>query len=108
MDRVAQRYADPFAFMGEYLRCGRFYECVQNIIQALNREADEWQDQKLWELWLHRYKGEQSFGDWKESLRSNSADKPKPVAAEPGDMTRNLEIASQTLAKLKRSQKGGD
>lgn len=108
MDRVARRYADPFAFMEAYLRCGRFYECVRGIIDALNREAEDWQEEKLWQVWLHRYQGKESFGDWKESIRSTTADHPKPTTAEPGDMSRSLEIASHTLAKLRRSQKGGD
>lgn len=93
--------------MGAYLRVGRFTECVHEIILAANREMDEKMEDKLWELWLHRYKGKQSFGDWKKSIRTQPADKPKPTVAKPGGMARNLDIAAQTLEKLRASQKGG-
>lgn len=111
MDRVAQRYADPFAFLGSYMQAGRFADCVENIVQALNHDVEERQEEKLWELWLHKYQGKQSFGDWKKSIRQKSApeEKPKLKKVEPGLMTRNLDIAARTLTKLRRSneRKGG-
>lgn len=109
MDRAAQRYADPFSFMGAYLQVGRFAECVRSIIQAFNHEAEEQQEEKLWELWLHRYKGKQSFGEWRKSLNSTPAQKPRPKVAKIGGvLARNLETAAKTLEKLRRSQKGGE
>lgn len=114
MDRIAQRYADPFAFLGAYLRAGRLYECVREIVAAINRdiqrEADDRQERMLWDLWVHKYHGKQSYGDWRETMLAKPAEeKPKPKVSEVRDMQKNLDIAAQSLAKLQRStaKKGG-
>ena len=113
MDRVAQRYADPFSFLDAYFRAGRFFECVLSIVEAINREREredeDRQERMLWDLWLHKYSGKQSFGEWKQSVLSKTAAKPKekPKVVKTSDMAKNLDIAAQTLAKLQRSQKKG-
>ena len=108
MDRLAQRYADPFSFLAQYLQVGRFHECVTDIIEALNREMEDKQDELLFQIWLHKYEGDQSFNTWKENLRAKPAaiQKAKPKVARPEDMQKNLDVANATLAKLKRSTKG--
>lgn len=113
MDRVARRYADPFSFLEAYFRAGRFYECVISIVKVINneleREEEDRQEKMLWELWLHKYEGKQSFSEWKEHVLAKSAAKPKekPKVVETANMSKNLDIAAQTLAKLQRSQKKG-
>lgn len=113
MDRIAQRYADPFAFLGAYFQAGRLHECICEIVKAINRdikrEAEDRQEQMLWELWVHKYQGNQSFGAWKENMLAKpAAEKPKPKVVEVQDMQSNLDIAAQTLEKLQRSTgKGG-
>lgn len=107
MDRVAQRYADPFAFMGAYLQVGRFGECVNNIIEAINRDAkdkaDEMMDERLWSLWLHRYQGNLPYGEWKETILHGPEQHEKPKEVEPGEMAGNLDIAMDTIKKLRQS-----
>lgn len=110
MDRVARRYADPFAFLGAYLRVGRLHECVTSIIEAINKDlkdrAEEKLNDQLWDLWLHKYHGNQSFGDWKKAF----VDPPEheaPNVVDPEAMQKNLDVATQTLKKLAASQKGG-
>lgn len=112
MDRIAQRYADPFSFLGMYLRMGRLCECVEKIVDAINREnkerADERLDMMLWMMYVQRYEGRKSYAEWKKGFLGEKQEKPKIEVVEPEKMSKNLDVAAQTLSKIKRSQKGGE
>lgn len=84
------------------------------MLQALNREAEEQLekhlDSMIWDTWLHKYEGEQSFGDYKRDFteRLEKQMQPKPKVTEPENMARNLSIATETLNKLRTTRKGGE
>lgn len=112
MDRIAQRYADPFSFLGLYLNMGRFSECVEKIVEAINRETKERYEERLdlmcWMMYVNKYEGKKSFGEWKKDFLGKKDDKPKITLVKPEQMGKNLDIAANTLGKLRQSQKGGD
>lgn len=58
MDRLFQRYADPFPFIDGMILADRFSDFVTNLIQTINKEIEaENKDKEMrthWELWLHR------------------------------------------------------
>ena len=109
---VARRYADPWTFLAAFLAAGRFAECVVSIIKAHNREqeleAEKLQDERLWGIWLHAYLvngGKKAFAEWKEEALGKSNPKPKATIKEgtPETMARSLDIASNTLKKIRQS-----
>lgn len=71
MDRLFQRYADPFLFMGGMIHAGRFDEFVSNFIQTMNRETEQQNKDKEmqfhWECWLHRV-FDRDFKDYMEEI----------------------------------------
>lgn len=105
MDRLYQRYADPFHFMEIYLTAGRFAEWMRDFVAACNHDTEQRQDELLLQIWLHKYDGRQSFGEWKNALTAEPVQKTRPKAAETDSPTlaRNLETAYQTLGKLRQS-----
>lgn len=84
------------------------------MLQALKHEVEEQAekelDDKIWDLWVHKYEGDLSFGEYKQDFkeRLEKRTRPKPKAVAPESMGRNLSIASKTLSKLRTSQKGGE
>lgn len=64
MDRLYQRYADPFSFINGMIRTGRFCEFVSDFIYATNSEKEE---KANWEIWLHKV-FEMSYKDFKQSI----------------------------------------
>lgn len=112
MDRIAQRYADPFSFLGLYIQMGRFSECVEKIVDAINRETKERAEERLdlmcWMMYVNKYEGKKSYGEWKRAFLGKKEDKPQIQVVKPEQMSKNLDIAANTLGKLRQSQKGGD
>lgn len=76
---------------------------MRRFVDAENHDAEEAQNEKLWELWLHRYQGKLGFGEWLETVKAKPAEREKPKEATKADMSRNLGIANETLAKLRKS-----
>ena len=83
-----------------------------DIIQALNREAEQKSEQmlddRLWSLWLHDYRangGKKPYGEWKKAALGKEDPKPKAEFKEgtAESMSRNLDIANKTLAKIRKS-----
>ena len=64
MDLLHQRYASPFSFLDTLLINSQFNEFVQFI---LNRVAEEKNDTKLWEFFLHKVY-DKSFEEFKTGL----------------------------------------
>lgn len=83
-----------------------------DIIQAINEEAkqkaEKMLDDRLWGLWLHDYRahgGKKAYGEWKKAVLGKDDPKPKATIKEgtAESMARNLDIASETLAKIRKS-----
>ena len=68
MDRLYQRYADPFSFINGMILSGRFREFIASFWNA--RQDDENND-TLWQFYLHKV-FEGSFEAFKEGLKNNS------------------------------------
>lgn len=65
MDRLFQRYADPFSFVDNMMRVGRFSDFV---VQFIRTTAEEKEESRNWDYFLHRV-FEGSFIDFCESLK---------------------------------------
>lgn len=65
MDRLFERYADPFSFMQNMIRVGRFSEFVEQLWTTSEKERN---DREIWEFYLHRVL-DKTFDDFKEELR---------------------------------------
>lgn len=85
---------------------------MHDIIQAINREteleAEKMLDERLWSIWLHKYVregGKQPYGEWKKAALGKANAKPTVAIKEgtPETMARNLEIANNTLKKLRKA-----
>lgn len=51
MDLMAQRYADPYLILNDFIRCGQLHEFSIKIIQRITEEK-VWESQ--WEYFLHK------------------------------------------------------
>lgn len=67
MDRLFQRYADPFLFMDGMLQTGRFTEFVFEFVKTTNQEKE---DQLDWEFWLHKV-WEGTFEEFRAGIETN-------------------------------------
>lgn len=68
MDRLYQRYADPFSFINGMIRSGRFHEFVRSFWNNTQKELNE---EKSWEFYLHRV-FEGSFDDFMKAQKTNA------------------------------------
>ena len=68
MDRLFVRYADPFSFMQNMIRAGRFSEFVEKLWDT---DMQERNDREVWEFYLHRV-FDKSLDAFKEELRTNA------------------------------------
>lgn len=66
MDRLFQRYADPFSFMNGMLWTGRFCEFVEQFVKTTMEEKEE---ARNWDFFLHRV-FEGSYNDFCESMKT--------------------------------------
>lgn len=71
MDRLFNRYADPFSFMNGMIRTGRFCDFVESFIDTINREKEE---RSNWEFYLHRV-FEGSYNDFVEGMKLDNENK---------------------------------
>ena len=67
MDRLHQRYADPYPFMDGMIQTGRFAEFVHQFLEIDHKEREE---QTSWEYFLHK-SWEGSFDDFKAEMENN-------------------------------------
>lgn len=63
MDLLFKRYASPILLLQNMIQANRFDEFVDEFI---NTYAEEENESKLWELYLHHAFLEQSFNDFKK------------------------------------------
>jgi hypothetical protein len=68
MDRLYQRYADPFSFINGMIRSGRFHEFVRSFWNNTQKELNE---EKSWEFYLHRVL-EGSFDDFMKAQKTDA------------------------------------
>ena len=50
MDLMAQRYADPYLILNDFIRCGQFHEFSVEVIQMITNEKNR---ESRWEYFLH-------------------------------------------------------
>ncbi len=64
MDLLYHRYASPLELLDMIVSLGQLDEFLKHMIEQIDEE-------KLWELYLHQIIKEQSFSDWKASLKTD-------------------------------------
>lgn len=69
MDLLFKRYASPYVLCDQMIFAGNFLSFVQNLEEVTNEE-------KLWDFYLHKVLGDQSFEEFKGAL----GDKQKNLA----------------------------
>jgi hypothetical protein len=65
MDRLFERYADPFSFINGMILAGRFDEFVSSFTRTVYEEKEE---ETQWQFFLHKVL-EGSFEDFKKGLK---------------------------------------
>ncbi len=82
MDLLYSRYSSPLEFMRLYIEQGRFGEFVEEIFgmeqKRRQEKAEDEEEQKLWEMYLHSMSGK-SYADWKKEVLSNNKSIQKPT-----------------------------
>ena len=68
MDRLYQRYADPFSFINGMILSGRFHEFVSSFWNHTQKELNE---EKSWDFYLHRV-FEGSFDDFMKAQKTEA------------------------------------
>lgn len=61
MDLLFKRYASPYILCDQMIFAGNFLSFVQNLEEVTNEE-------KLWDFYLHKAMGNQSFDEFKGAL----------------------------------------
>lgn len=67
MDRLFNRYADPFLFINGMIRSGRFDEFVVEFANTYHKEKE---DQVNWEFYLHKVL-DGTYNDFLEEIENN-------------------------------------
>ena len=68
MDRLYQKYADPFSFINGMIRAGRFHEFVWEFWKTTHEQLNE---EKSWEFYLHKvYEG--TFEDFMNAQKTEA------------------------------------
>lgn len=89
-----KRYASPFSLLNNLIGCEQFSEYVQFL---LNKEAEDKNNQALWEYYLHKV-FDKSFDDFKNEVYSAGNDSLKNDAT---DEAKREEIMKKSDAILK-------
>lgn len=67
MDLLFKRYADPFLFINQMIRSGRFDSFVVDFVDTIQKEKNE---QASWEYFLHKV-WEGSFSDFRSNMETD-------------------------------------
>jgi hypothetical protein len=70
MDLLFKRYASPYVLCDQMIFAENFLSFVQNLEEVTNEE-------KLWDFYLHKVLGEQSFEEFKGSLSGKQKNQTK-------------------------------
>ena len=63
------RYADPETLINNRLACGAFYPFMGCLAKTIIKERD---DNRLWELWLHKVFDKQSFDQFRTEVTGDA------------------------------------
>lgn len=86
MDLLFKRYASPFLLIEQMIAINIFSDFVTKLINLNDEDI-------LWEFFLHKYMGEQSYSEWKESLESKevSAEEAEKIISNSFDILNSFE-----------------
>lgn len=89
MDLLFKRYASPFLLIEQMIAINSFSDFVTKLMDLNDEDI-------LWEFFLHKYMGEQSYSEWKESLESKevSAEEAEEIISDSFDILNNFEPTS--------------
>lgn len=89
MDLLFKRYASPFLLIEQMIAINNFSDFVTKLLNLNDEDI-------LWEFFLHKYMGEQSYSEWKESLESRevSAEEAEEIISNSFDILNSFEPAS--------------
>lgn len=96
MDRLYQRYADPFSFINGMIRTGRFAEFVSDFMAATDSE-------KEWEVWLHKV-FDVTYSEFKQGIE----DTKKNQQMSSGAIETTINESMNILNDFNPSQNGGE
>ncbi len=94
MDLLHKRYAGPFSLLDSLIENEQFNEYVQFL---LNKEAEDKNNQMLWEYYLHKVY-DKSFNEFKEEMLVKSEGESKKNDAT--DEAKRNEIIKKSKAIL--------
>ena len=69
MDLLSKRYASPFSLLDNLIQAKQFNEWVEYF---LNKQAQEDNDKKMWEFFLHKV-FDKSFDEWEKEAKTGQA-----------------------------------
>jgi CRISPR/Cas system-associated exonuclease Cas4 (RecB family) len=104
MDLLYKRYASPFSLLDNLIVNEQFNEYVQFL---LNKEAEEKNDNMLWEFFLHKVYNK-SFNEWKEEIKSKSQSKDAMNEAKKEEIIAKSNAILQGFVPQPKEQKGGN
>lgn len=86
MDLLFKRYASPFLLIEQMIAINSFSDFVTKLINLNDEDI-------LWEFFLHKYMGEQSYSEWKESLESKevSVEEAEKIISNSFDILNSFE-----------------
>lgn len=89
MDLLFKRYASPFLLIEQMIAINNFSDFVTKLLNLNDEDI-------LWEFFLHKYMGEQSYSEWKESLESRevSAEEAEEIISNSFDILNSFELTS--------------
>lgn len=94
MDLLHKRYASPFPLLDNLIENKQFSEYIQFL---LNKEAEDRNDQMLWEFYLHKV-FDKSFKEFRETMLAESEGESKKNDAT--DEAKRNEIIEKSNAIL--------
>lgn len=86
MDLLFKRYASPFLLIEQMIAINSFSDFVTKLMDLNDEDI-------LWEFFLHKYMGEQSYSEWKESLESKevSVEEAEKIISNSFDILNSFE-----------------
>ena len=99
MDLLHKRYASPFPLLDNLIRTEQFSEWVE---QFFKKTAEEENDKKEWEFFLHKV-WNKSFADWKAEMTAQaSQDDVMDEAKKEEIVSRSNEILNNFVPILQK------
>lgn len=64
MDLLFKRYASPFTLVDQMILAQQFSDFIHDLYETVD-------DEKLWDIYLHKVNSNESFNEFKESIRGS-------------------------------------